>query len=101
MMSGLLAAQGVRCAEKRVGASLQRVDPSNHLKRQTGAERIANPLPYRADYFGQKIHIDQNEKLVMFGSTHVCAIDGFSGKLVGFVIMPQKNNIIIYEHLYL
>ena len=50
---------------------------------------------------GQKIHIDQNEKLVMFGSTHVCAIDGFSGKLVGFVIMPRKNNIIIYEHLYL
>ena len=33
----------------------------------------------------------------MFGMTHVCAIDGFSGKIVGFVIMPWKNNITIYE----
>ena len=28
-------------------------------------------------------------------------IDGFSGELVGFVIMPQKNNVTIYEHLYI
>ena len=101
MMTGLLSSQDVRCSEKRVGASLQRVDPGNHFKRQTGTERMTNPLPYHADYFGQKIHIDQNEKIVMFGATHVCAIDGFSGKLVGFAIMPRKNNIIIYEHLYM
>ena len=35
--------------------------------------------------------IDQNEKLVMFGVTHVCAVNGFSGKVVGFVTMPVKN----------
>lgn len=101
MMSGLLSSQGVRCAQRRVGESLKRIDPQSHSSRQRGTERLTNPLPYHADYFGQKLHIDQNEKLVMFGLTHVCAIDGFSGKLVGFVIMPRKNNITIYEHLYM
>lgn len=101
MMSGLLSSQGVRCADKRIAASLQRIDPGSHRQRQAGTERMINPLPYRADYFGEKIHIDQNEKLVMYGLTHVCAIDGFSGKIIGFAIMPRKNNITIYEHLYM
>ena len=36
----------------------------------------------------------------MFGVTHVCAVDGHSGRIVGFVMMPIKNNITIYECLY-
>lgn len=47
-----------------------------------------------------KVHIDQNEKLAMFGVTHVCAVDGYSGKIVGFATMARKNNALIYEHLY-
>ena len=47
-----------------------------------------------------KLHIDQNEKLVMYGVTHIGAVDGFSGKIVGFVSMPLKNNVEIYTHLY-
>ncbi len=35
-----------------------------------------NPVP---EYFG---HIDQNEKLIRFGVTHVAASDGYSGKLL-------------------
>ncbi len=62
--------------------------------------RQVNPIPYTATYFGEKLHIDQNEKLIMYGVTHVCAIDGFSGKIVGFVSMAVKNNPIIYEKLY-
>lgn len=72
----------------------------NHIRRQTGTERQTNPLPYKARYFGEKLHIDQNEKFVMFGLTHICAIDGFSGKIVGFAILPLKNNILIYQHFY-
>ena len=41
--------------------------------------------------------IDQNEKLIAFGVTHVCAVDGFSGKIVGFISMPVKSN---YDKLY-
>ena len=99
-MTGALNAQGFRISEVRVGESLQRVNPGYHHRRQGRTERLTNPVPYRADYFGEKLHIDQNEKLVMFGVTHVCAVDGFSGKIVGFITMPIKNNVIIYEHLY-
>ena len=39
--------------------------------------------------------MDENEKLVMYGVTHVCAKDGYSGKVVGFITMPVKNNMEI------
>ena len=100
MMTGYLATQGFRAAQIRVGSALRRVNPYYHTERQSRTLLRTNPIPYKADYFGQKVHIDQNEKLTMFGCTHVCAIDGFSGKIVGFVTMPVKNCVIIYEHLY-
>lgn len=83
-----------------MGRALQQVNPSHQQARATRANRRLNPIPYHASYFGQKLHIDQNEKLVMFGVTHICAIDGFSGKVVGFVSMPIKNNVEIYRHLF-
>lgn len=49
---------------------------------------------------GHKLHMDQNEKLAMFGATHVLAIDGFSSKIVSFSSMPIKNNLLIYEDVY-
>ena len=56
-----------------------------------------NPTPYNADYFGHKLHADQNEKLVMFGVTHVLAIDGYSRRIVSFASMPIKNSIETYS----
>lgn len=99
-MTGLLASEGFHVAEGRVGRSLQRVSPGYHIRRQTQTHRLLNPTPYRADYFGQKLHIDQNEKLVMFGLTHVCGVDGYSGKIIAHVCMPIKNNVTIYEQFY-
>ena len=101
MMTGLLASQGIRVCQLRVGKSLQRVNPGHHHRRLTRTHRLTNPVSYRSDYFGEKLHIDQNEKLVMFGVTHVCAIDGHSGKIVAFTTMPIKNNIVIYESVYM
>ncbi|XP_032365446.1 uncharacterized protein LOC116680976 [Etheostoma spectabile] len=49
---------------------------------------------------GHKVHLDQNEKLAMFGVTHVLAIDGFSKKVVGHSTMPIKNNLAIYEDVF-
>lgn len=57
-------------------------------------------MPYYAAYVGHKLHMDQNEKMAMFGVTYVLAIDSYSGKLVGHAIMPKKNNLIIYEEVY-
>lgn len=99
-MTGYLASEGFRVSQQRVGLSLKRADFLNHSKRRSCTHHSINPIPYTASYFGEKLHIDQNEKLVIFGVTHVCAIDGFSGKIVGFVSMPIKSNTIIYNELY-
>ena len=100
-MTGLLAGDGIRACQLRVGRSLQRIDPVNHSQRRTTTYRLLNPAPYRSQYFGEKLHIDQNEKMIMFGVTHICAVDGHSGKIVAFAIMPIKNNVVIYEHIYM
>ncbi len=49
---------------------------------------------------GHKLHLDQNEKLGMFGVTHVLAVDGYSSKTVAHSTMPVKNNLVIYEDVY-
>ncbi|XP_062499233.1 uncharacterized protein LOC134176583 [Corticium candelabrum] len=99
-MTGLLAAKGIQCSHHRVGAALKTVSPDYAQSRRQGIATLLNPMPYRADYFGEKLHVDQNEKLAMFGVTHVAGVDGFSSKVVGLVTMPVKNNVAIYEHLY-
>ena len=99
-MVGVLASQGIRAGSHRVSQSLARVNPVSHDRRRTRTERQTNPIPYSSKYFGNKVHIDQNEKLVLFGVTHVCAVDGYSGMIVGFATFPVKNNSLVYEHLY-
>lgn len=91
---------GLKVGEKKIGKSLSRVAPGNHQSRRTDTARATNPIPYRADYFGHKLHVDQNEKLVMYGVTHVVAIDGHSRYIVGGATMPIKNNGVIYERVY-
>ena len=76
------------------------MNPGYHHARRTSTARQINPVPYHACYFGHKLHVDQNEKLVMYGVTHVCAIDGYSRKIVGFLTMPVKNNYEIYKHFF-
>ena len=99
-MTGLLASHGVRVSQQRVRQSLVRIHPEYHHARRTTTDRQLNPKPYQADYFGHKLHIDQNEKCVMYGVTHMCGVDGYSGKIVGFITMPVKNNVESYAHLF-
>ena len=61
--------------------------------------RNRNPIPYYASHYGHKLHIDQNEKLGMFGVTHVIAVDGFSSFIVRYCSMPYKNNLTIYDRV--
>ena len=82
-MTGLLRSQGISAGKKQVGHALAEVQPQCHYRRVTQTESETNPYPYFAEHFGHKIHIDQNENLVMFGVTHIAAIDGFSSKIVG------------------
>ena len=98
-MNGLLSSQ-VHVGQRRVGESLQRTNFGYHHARRTATARSINPIPYHADYLGHKLLVDQNEKLVMFGVTHMCAVDGYSRKVVGFITMPIKNCVEIYTHLF-
>ncbi|XP_028516135.1 uncharacterized protein LOC114575460, partial [Exaiptasia diaphana] len=100
MTTGYLRCNGMYVAEQRVGQSLSRVAPAHFESRKNRAEQMKNPIPYCAEYFGHKMHVDQNEKLSMYGVTHVCAIDGYSGKIISHTLMPIKNNLAIYEDVF-
>ena len=101
MMTGLIKHQfNVSISQKRVGKALALMAPRYHERRQNDTARQVNPIPYRADYFGHKMHVDQNEKLAMYGVTHVVAIDGHSRFILANSIMPVKNNVIIYDEIY-
>ena len=100
MMTGLLRSKGICVSEGKVRRSLKRLDPVSHQIRHETAGRSLNLKCYNADYFGHKIHMDQNEKLKMFGVTHVMARDGYSGMIVAFSTMHVKNNLIIYDEIH-
>ena len=99
-MHGYLKSKGVHTSVQKVASALREVAPTHHDARARGTATFLNPIPYTALYAGHKVHIDQNEKLVMFGVTHVAAIDGYSRKIVGFISMPIKNPAAIYDHLF-
>ena len=67
-MTELLSSPGVNVSQERVRKSLCRVSPMYQNLRTRRAERLTNPMPIIL----VKLHIDQNEKLVMFGVTCVC-----------------------------
>ena len=89
-MQGLLRSHGIVVSQSRIAASLRRVAPIPYHARRADVHRMLNPFPYHASHYGEKLHLDQNEKIVMYGVTHVLAIDGYSRKIVGFITLPVK-----------
>ena len=67
MMHGMLTSQGIRVSQRRVGESFQRVAPIQYMLKRHNATSLLNPVPYRATYFGEKLHLDQNEKCSCLG----------------------------------
>ena len=61
-MNGLLVSEGKIIAEERIGRALRQVNPTHHHAPRTATARLMNRVPYHADYFGHKLHVDQNEK---------------------------------------
>lgn len=72
-----MASCGITAGDKRIGRALSVVSPLYQVQRNSNTARQSNPFPYHADHFGHKLHMDQNEKLTMYGllrSVHVMAI---------------------------
>ena len=86
--------KGLSVSERKIRRMLPSIAPQGHSSRVSSASERRNPAFYYARYFGHKLHLDQNEKLVHYGVTYVLARDGFSGKIVAGAIMPRKNNPI-------
>ena len=100
-MHGLLSAAGVYVGVDRVGRSLQRVTPGPQVARMRRTRRHLNPPPYSACLFGDKVHFDQNEKLAMYGVTHIIAVNGFSRKSVGiypYKKIPLQCTTLLWDH---
>ena len=64
-LHGLLHSRGVCVSQRRVAASMQRVAPLEYARRRHTTHRLLNPIPYHAHHFGEKLHLDQNEKVAM------------------------------------
>ena len=80
----------IHASEHRIAESLSRVAPIQHQQCLHSTHQLMNLIPYRVTAHGEKLHLDKNEKVVMYGMTHVVAIDGYSRKLVGFITLPVK-----------
>lgn len=88
-------------SQRRISSMLRNVAPSAHNERARDLLDRTNPVPYYAPYFGYKLHMDQNEKLAQeFGVTHVHALDGCSRMVLGFITIPKKNPVLIYQYLF-
>ena len=85
-LHGLLHSEGIHVSQRRIAAHTHRHELASRT--QSMAQHI-NPVPYVAHCFGDKLHVDQNEKL------NIVAVDGYSRKVVAFVALPNKNPFYI------
>ena len=99
-MNGYLRSKGRKISKGKVRKALRETNPNTSRGRSNIAARSLNPKVYNASYFGEKLHIDKNEKLVLYDVTYVCARDGYSGMITAAAVMPIKNNLEIYEHMF-
>ena len=79
-------------SERYLRSAVRQVAPVQHNQRQQGQVDRTNPRLYHADYFREKLHLDQNEKLQMYSVTYVLTRDGYSGKITAGAVMPHKKN---------
>lgn len=100
MMKGYMVSKGVKVSERKLRRLLPSIALIGHHSRLTVSDERRNPVTYIARYFGHKLHLNQNKKLVNYGVTYVFARDGFSGKVVGCAVMAYKNNQIIYDSVH-
>ena len=84
MITGTIRSKGIRVSEGVVGKAMKAVAPDAVKTRLPSSSHKMNPKVYAADYFGQKLHIDQNESYVCMVSPMyvlVMAVQGWFWRL--------------------
>ena len=78
MMQGSLRHQlnGTGIRVRRIARIQRQVAPNACNARWRDLLNQMNLVPYRAPFFGYKAHMDQNEKMEIYGCTYVALIDG-------------------------
>ena len=97
MLTGTLRSEGIKISEMRVCEAVIEIDPENNQLRINDQVRRFNPVPYTAAHFGQKCHIDLNEKLVDYACLLEGAIDWYSGYLLDIRVIAKKNCLDVYD----
>ena len=97
MLTGTLRSAGINVAEYRVAQAMIIADPENHLLRVQDGQKRFNPVPYNAKYFGHKLHVDLNEKLVDYNCLIIGCIDGYCGFLLEIICIHRKNCLDVYD----
>lgn len=62
-MRGLLWSNGIEVSQSQIAAALRHVAPTQYCARQIDTYHMLNPFPYSASHLGEKLHLDQNEKV--------------------------------------
>ena len=71
-LQGLFRSYGIQVSQRRIASSLRRFAPFQYQERRQDTYRLLNPVPYPASYYGEKLHLDQIEILVMCYSCYSC-----------------------------
>ena len=64
---GHLRSKGITASEKRIRGALNATGSAAVVRRSQSAGELLNPKPYTSNGFGDKCHVDQNEKLIHVG----------------------------------
>ena len=95
-----MVAKRINVGKTKLKKLLSETNPEAQPKRQNVVGRLLNPKVCNGKIFVDKIHYDQNEKLGIFRVVHVCAQNGFSGKIVGHAKIARKNKPCKYMKKY-
>ena len=90
ILTDTLQSKEILVGKTKVGKILKEINPNAQKVREYSAGRSLNPKVYKADYFGQKIYYDQNEKLGMYGVFMPVLKMDIQGKLLAIVLWQKK-----------
>ena len=93
IVHGVMKAKKINIGKTKISKLLSEINPEAQPRRQNVVDRSLDPKVCNAKIFDDKIHYNQNEILEIFRFVHVCARNGFSGKIVLHAKIARKKTL--------